>query len=85
MAYLGFRRFDTFQRKNPLHLRQKVGDRGMVFGTLGLGLLGSLVLIDFNPGTLHFSQVLFGFTLLSISMTLGPIFGHIMLKKLMGL
>jgi hypothetical protein len=57
----------------------------MVFGTLGLGFLGSLVLIDFNPGTLHFSQTLFGFTLLSISMTLGPIFGHIMLKKLMGL
>ena len=50
---------------------KKVSDRGSVFLTLVIGLIGSIMLIDFTPGSANPVMILVGFSLLSISFVIG--------------
>lgn len=50
---------------------RKLAERSYLLISLTLGLLGYIVLLDYSRYNLHLAQIIIGFSLLAISVTLG--------------
>eukprot|EP00347_Sterkiella_histriomuscorum_P008445 403345068 len=79
---LGFFVFKKFYEQQRLN---KLSDRAFVFVTLVFGLIGSLVLIDYQRRFIYQPQALIGFCLLSVSYFIGRRVTNNMFAKLIGI
>ena len=84
MGITAFFSFLIFKYQYEEQRIKKVSDRGSVFLTLVIGLIGSLTLIDYRPGNANPVMILIGFSLLASSFVIGKRAVINMYAKLVG-